>query len=248
MTPYIRWPTVLLMGLGLLVAGAGSLGAEESKPHEEATKATQPQEPERHVNAQPKEMVGRIMAVERDRGVLTIAQDIPLSPDAITELVINDQTLVTRDTRRLGIEDLRPGEEYVRIRYIVADARPVALAIVFEPLPQLQRLSGLTQAIDLVNGDLVVRPHGLISGSPKHFRVNEATVITREGLRSYLTHLLIGDEVTVDYTTDEETLTAHFITVKSSQSGKGWFSSFGGERDSPSLKSQRSWAPVPKTQ
>jgi len=260
MTQHLRSTCYLgsvLLGLGVLIALTGSALAadpqttEPSQPAakpQEAAKTTQPREPAQRPSAKPKAVLGRIMAVELERGMLTIVQDIPLAPDAATELAINDQTLVTRGAQRLGLEDLRPGEEYVRINYVVVDDRPVVLAITFEPLPNLERMSGTTQAIDLINGELVVKPNGLFGGSPKHFTINEATVITREGLRSYLTHLFIGDEATVDYTTDGERLTAHFVTVKTSQPSNGWFSGLGARRNVPSPQSSRSRGSTPMAQ
>lgn len=253
----VRWIERILIGVGVLVALTGSSLAEESKMTEpsdpaakprEAVEVAPPQEPERRASVKPKELFGRIMAVDRERGVLTIAQDIPLAPDAMTEVVLNEQTLVTRETQRLALEDLRPGEEYVRIRYVEVADRPIVLAITFEPLPNLQRMSGTSQAIDLINGELIVKPHGFFGGDPKRFTVNEATVITREGLRSYLTHLFIGDEVRVDYTTEGEIRTAHFVTVKPSKPSTGWFSGLGGRRNLQSQQPSGAGVGAPRPQ
>jgi hypothetical protein len=237
------------MGLGVLIALAGSAMAEEPNTPAPSEPSGQSQTvqpvppspaPERQVSAEVKETFGRIQAVDLERGVLTIVQDIPLAPDAITELVMNDQTLVTREAQRLDVESLRPGEEYVRIRYVETSGRPVVLAVALEPLPRLKRIAGTTEAIDLINGELAIKPRGLFSGGRQHFRVDESTVITRMGMRSYLTHLLIGDAVTVEYTTDGQTLTARFITAQASPDSQGWFSGwkrgFGGRATLPATQ------------
>jgi hypothetical protein len=194
------WAAAFGVSILALVGGVCFVATMEAKAGEEAGLS----------------MSGKISAVDPQRNVL-IMDRASESGDAVQpmEFVLQDGTEVSREGIRLDRSNLQAGPDVVTVHYATEGSRRLATSIVFES-PSTRQAAGTVKTIDPLAGELSIQPKALlIQPELQTFSLTEATVISFEGLRRYLTDIRVGDEVSVDYETKEGKSTARTITIDS---------------------------------
>jgi hypothetical protein len=198
--------------------------------------AAQAAEPAAEGTAAPLTVSGRLASVDSERGSLVIE-----SGGERMELWLGGQTTIEQDGLRLEAGDLpaRP-DERVKAAYAEEAGRLVAQAITFEKPAGLSRTTGTIERLDLLRGELVVKPGGLFGGSNQAFAFSERTLVAHEGQRSYPSFLRIGDQVAVEWSKDGGQKTARLVTIKRPRKPL-----FEMDRGSPQTPQQGPGGPAP---
>lgn len=195
------------------------------------------------------EVAGKIIAVDPSHGTLTLERSAASNetPQQM-EFLISDETAVVKAGLRLNSSDLRAGDEGVTIQYAPQGTQLAARSVTFEKPANLARTSGTIEAIDLLKGELVLKPDELFSGERRRTcAVNERTVFSQNGERSYLANLRVGDEALIEYAMEGDKAVAYAVTAKTPQRSpsaeKIREQSSGAQRQTPGV-----WGQTPSKQ
>jgi len=186
---------------------AGALGLVSGR---DAVAAVEPQ-----ASATIPEIWGTIIAVDPTRNALTLEHQSASAERAQrTEFRIDDGTIISKAGVRLQPADLQAGEERLAIQYATEGSTVLARTITFEEPSGLLRASGTVDRFDVLKGELMVQPKGLLSGKePKTFSLTERSILSHGGTRTYLANLMAGDEVDIQYANDNDQAVVYALTV-----------------------------------
>lgn len=165
------------------------------------------------------ETSGRIVAFDAQRKVLTFETAPKGEALQRIDFSVDEQAAISRAGVLLKPEDLQASEEAVTIEYVMREGTPVVRTISFEKPAGLLRTDGTVEAIDLLKGEVAIKPSGLFAGDTQKLFVivNEYTLVSKSGQRAYLTDLKTGDHVTIEYTKRTDQLVAYSLAIEMPQ-------------------------------
>lgn len=205
-----QWVRGIALMVGLVGSGHGAQAEEQA-----------------FASAPSEQISGTIAAVDAASGRLTL--DEGFGPGGVpqrVELVVDDETIVSKGGIRLTPADLEAGEDTVTIQYAARDGKRLfARTITFEEPPGLREIAGAVDRIDVLNRELIVKVGGpLWSERRMTFAVDESTLVSQGGERAYLTMVMPGDQIAIQYLNQGDRSVARFVAFRSRRQGMplGW--------------------------
>lgn len=110
----------------------------------------------------------------------------------------------------------------MKIEYVTQGDAQMARSILFPEPAGLARASGTVTGIDVLTGELRIKPKGLLAGDEsKTYKLTERSLLLWRGggVRTYLASVQIGDEVQLDYFKDGDALVVWAGTVTPIRAG-----------------------------
>ena len=164
------------------------------------------------------ETTGYISAVDAERNpeqeTITLVADASHAPP-LHLFVTNDTKIINHGVHLLPA-DLQPSSTPVKVRSTIQDGKAVARSLVVTTPRGLHQTSGILQAIDPLQREVIItRGGGLRHDRQFHVKLTEATGLSFQGERRYITDLNPGDRLMVEYTSKDGINEAQWISVVS---------------------------------
>jgi hypothetical protein len=160
-------------------------------------------------------MSGTVVLVDPTRNVVTLdtgstSEQIPPQK----EFRFDERTVITRAGIRLQPADLQISDDKVAIEYETEGGATIARTITFKEPSGLATASGTVHHFDVLGGALWIQPKGWFAGKePKAYYFNERSLVTSDGMRTYLANLVPGDEVDIQYVKDGDLMVVYAVSV-----------------------------------